>query len=100
MLPRQEFALDLSHADAFKEIWAGLDYEKALALLHKKTLDWGTRVPPLFPAYMNLSSTMRYFGFAHNAAFGRVDEAGILVTIADINPSKIERHIGSFTRVR
>ena len=48
---------------------------------------------------MNLSSTMRYFGFAHNAAFGRVDEAGILVTIADINPSKIERHIGSFTRV-
>jgi hypothetical protein len=28
-----------------------------------------------------------------------VDEAGILVTIADINPSKIERHIGSFTRV-
>ena len=100
VLPRQEFALNLSQADAFKEIWAGLDYEKALALLHKKTLDWGTRIPPLFPAYMNLSSTMRYFGFAHNAAFGRVDEAGILVTIADINPSKIERHIGSYTRVR
>ena len=94
--PRREFEVELSIPKEINDLWVDLDYEKGLNLLQKKTQEWGTRVPPLFPAYMNLSSTMKYFGFAHNAAFGRVNEAGILVTIADINPAKIERHIGTF----
>jgi hypothetical protein len=97
VVPRRPHALEIPLSPTVQDYWTGLDYEKALVSLNKKAQEKGCRVPPLFPAYMNLSSTMRYFGFAHNASFGQVDEAGILVTIADINSSKTERHIRSYT---
>jgi hypothetical protein len=97
VIPRHPLALDIPLSPIVQDYWSGLDYEKALVVLNKKAQEKGCRIPPLFPAYMNLSSTMRYFGFAHNASFGKVDEAGILVTIADINASKTERHIRSYT---
>ena len=58
----------------------------------KNVRERGAAVPPLVNAYMNLSSTMRSFGTALNAPFGDVEETGILVTIADIFSSKLERY--------
>jgi hypothetical protein len=93
---KPQWAVPLRISSDYEHLWTGLDYEIALQILLKKTQEMGVRVPPLFPAYMSLSTTMKYFGFAHNQGFGQVDEAGILVTVADINPAKTERHILSY----
>jgi len=46
---------------------------------------------------MNLSSTMKIFGTALNESFGNVEETGIMITIEDIYPKKVHRHIDSFS---
>ena len=75
-----------------KAIFNGKDYNENYRILVKNVRERGAAVPPLVNAYMNLSSTMRSFGTALNAPFGNVEETGILVTIADIFSSKIERY--------
>lgn len=68
-------------------------YEKDYKILVQKVRELGQNIPPLVNAYMNLSSTMKYFGTTINNDFGKVEESGILVTIADIYGMKIERHL-------
>jgi len=68
-------------------------YEKDYKLLIQKVRALGESIPPLVNAYMNLSSTMKFFGTCINSDFGEVEESGILITIADIYGMKIERHI-------
>ena len=58
----------------------------------------GENIPPLFNAYMNLSSTMKTFGTALNEHFGHVEETGILVTVKDIYDIKKERHFVTYTK--
>jgi len=68
-------------------------YEKDYKLLIQQVRSLGENIPPLVNAYMNLSSTMKYFGTAINDEFGEVEESGIIVTIADIYEIKMERHL-------
>jgi hypothetical protein len=68
-------------------------YEKDYRLLIQRVRSLGENIPPLVNAYMNLSSTMKYFGTAINEEFGEVEESGIIVTIADIYEIKMERHL-------
>ena len=65
------------------------DYKTLVKLVRER----GAAVPPLVNAYMNLSSTLRSFGTALNPGFGKVEETGILVTIADIYEEKVKRHM-------
>jgi len=94
--PQAAFALLHDKEEEYSPIWTNKEYASALPILTKRSQELGAKLPPLFPAYMNLSTSMKYFGFAHNKGFGRVDEAGILVTVADINQAKTERHILSY----
>ncbi len=80
-----------------KEI-EGKDYKAGHAILNKHVRALGENIPPLVNAYSNLSSTMLSFGTAINPTFGGVEETGILVTIADIYPSKSERHIDTYIK--
>jgi hypothetical protein len=75
---------------------SGLEYKDAYKLLSQKVRALGEHVPPLVNAYMSLSPTMKMFGTAINEEFGEVEETGIMVTIADIYPSKKERHISTY----
>ncbi|MBK6962402.1 MAG: GNAT family N-acetyltransferase [Bacteroidales bacterium] len=68
-------------------------YDKDYKLLIQKVRALGETIPPLVNAYMNLSSTMKFFGTAINDDFGLVEESGIIVTISDIYDMKIERHL-------
>jgi len=68
-------------------------YDKDYKLLIQKVRALGETIPPLVNAYMNLSSTMKFFGTALNDDFGLVEESGIIVTIGDIYGMKIERHL-------
>jgi hypothetical protein len=76
----------------------GLPYKEGHRLLNQKVRERGENIPPLFNSYMNLSASMKTFGTALNPHFGQVEETGIMVTIADIYPSKKERHIHSYLK--
>ena len=73
-----------------------MPYKEAHSILNHHVRKLGENIPPLFNSYMNLSPTMKTFGTALNTEFGGVEETGIMVTIADIYPSKTERHITSY----
>ena len=83
---------------AFLQSLSGLNYKDGHRLLNAQVRALGENIPPLINSYMNLSATMRTFGTSINTHFGNVEETGILVTIADIYPSKKERHISSYIK--
>lgn len=71
----------------------GNNYQNSYRTLSKYVRENGSTIPPLFNAYMSLSATMKTFGTALNEPFGNVEETAILITIEDIFPEKIERHL-------
>jgi hypothetical protein len=79
-------------------IFTGISYEENYKILIHQIRKYNEHIPPLVNAYMNLSPTMRTFGTSINAAFGDVEETGILISIEDIYPVKKERHLISYMR--
>jgi len=77
-------------------IFTGTTYKEDYTNLNREVRLRNENIPPLVNAYMNLSSTMKTFGTALNAAFGQVEETGIIVTMADIYPPKSDRHLKTF----
>ncbi|MDD3724909.1 MAG: GNAT family N-acetyltransferase [Bacteroidales bacterium] len=75
------------------KLFNGLNYKEDHQILIKAVKERNEFIPPLFNAYMNLSSTMKTFGTAINKHFSNVEETGILVTIADIYPEKQNRYM-------
>lgn len=92
VLPYVSLPLD-SDIKELEESFPNGVYEKDYKILIQKVRSYGESIPPLVNAYMNLSSTMRFFGTSINEDFGQVEESGILITIADIFGIKIERHL-------
>ncbi len=82
---------------SFENELGNLPYKEGHHLLNKLVRSLGENIPPLVNSYMNLSASMHNFGTSVNEEFGDVDETGIMVTIADIYPTKKERHINSYT---
>lgn len=79
-------------------IFTGCNYDENYKIMVQKVRKLGENVPPLFNAYMNLSSTMKTFGTALNDHFGDVEETGILVTVDDIYDVKKERHVETYQK--
>jgi hypothetical protein len=79
-------------------IFSGYNYDEDYKTLVQKVRKLGENIPPLFNAYMNLSSTMKSFGTAVNDHFGNVEETGILITINDIYIGKKERHVSTYKK--
>ncbi|MBI3501732.1 MAG: GNAT family N-acetyltransferase [Bacteroidetes bacterium] len=89
----------LTDISEFKSLFKkDMPYKEAHAILNQSIRKLGENIPPLFNSYMNISPSMKTFGTADNHDFGSVEETGILVTIADIYPSKKERHIVSYKK--
>ncbi len=76
-----------------EEIFTGCNYEADYKLLQQYVRKRSESIPPLVNAYMNLSSTMKFFGTSINQGFGDVEESGIMITISDIYQEKKDRHI-------
>lgn len=85
-------------ASVFEEIFTGSNYEENYKRLQQFVRGRKENIPPLVNAYMNLSSTMRFFGTALNENFGDVEESGIIITIGDIFSSKKDRHLENIRR--
>ncbi len=91
--------LELTTSDKIlNNIFSGDNYDEDYKILVQKVRKLGENIPPLFNAYMNLSSTMKTFGTTVNNHFGRVEETGILITINDIYTGKKERHVSTYTK--
>ncbi len=78
--------------------FSGGNYEENFKILLRTVRMYDETIPPLVNAYMNLSSSMKVFGTAINHGFGQVEETGIIINIADIYPSKKERHVNSYIK--
>src|SRR3989344_3156034 len=95
--PMAEFKLGFkTDVSEFLKSLEGLNYKEGHAVLNKNVRAIGENIPPLVNAYMNLSSTMKTFGTATNPTFGDVEETGLIIPIADIFPSKKERHVDTY----
>jgi hypothetical protein len=79
-------------------IFTGCNYDENYKILIQKVRSLHENIPPLFNAYMNLSSTMRTFGTTLNKSFGNVEETGIIVTIGDIYDYKKDRHLSTYKK--
>jgi hypothetical protein len=81
-------------------IFTGCNFDEDYRILVSKVRSFNENIPPLFNAYMNLSSTMKTFGASVNSNFGNVEETGIIVTIADIYDYKKDRHLSTYKNTK
>ena len=79
------------------KLFNGRNYKEDYQILLHAVRARGCTVPPLVNAYMNLSSTMRYFGTCPDHGLPGTNGIGILITLKDINEDKRLRHIDSYT---
>ena len=92
--PYPDKAIDIKARKAIMKLRLdGNNYQNSYRTMSKYIREHGSTIPPLFNAYMSLSATMKMFGTALNEPFGNVEETAILITIEDIFPEKIERHL-------
>lgn len=64
------------------------DYRTDFRALHSTLLQRKQYLPPILKTYMNLTTTLRYYGSAVNDAFGNVVEMGLKVHIPDIDKER------------
>jgi len=85
--------------EKMNQIFHAHNYKEDYKILSKKVRSYGENIPPLINAYMNLSPTMKCFGTTLNREFGNVEETAIMITVADLFASKVERHINTYKRI-
>ena len=86
--------------EALDKLFTGHSYSEDHKILSREVRARGEYIPPLINSYMNLSPTMKTFGTTINHEFGAVEETGILVTIADTYPERLDRHVSTHHRQR
>ena len=94
VLPR--LPLDFNAGNPYyKNLFGANEYEKYYRTLGQEIRSYGERIPPLINSYMRISPNMRVFGTTLNPHFGDVEETGILITIKDMYPEVVGRHMTS-----
>lgn len=85
---------------ALDALFTGSCYSEDHKILSREVRARGEYIPPLINSYMNLSATMKTFGTTINHEFGAVEETGILVTVSDTYPDRLDRHLATHHRQR
>lgn len=78
--------------EKFDKIFTGETYAENYSILRHAIREYKEIIPPLFNAYMNLSSSMKTFDTVLNEELGGVYETGILISINDIYHEKYDRY--------
>jgi len=94
--PIHPLEISLEGQELADDIFVGDDATLNYQLLQRAVRTRGFVVPPMFSAYLNVTSTLQYFGSAINDEMGDVLETGILVTVDEINEDKQLRYIGAY----
>ncbi len=79
----------------YKNLFRANQYDEDYKSLVQEIRSYGERIPPLINSYMRISPNMRVFGTTLNRHFGDVEETGILITIRDMYPDRVGRHMNS-----
>jgi len=79
----------------YKNLFRANQYDEDYKSLVQEIRSYGERIPPLINSYMRISPNMRVFGTTLNKHFGDVEETGILITIRDMYPDRVGRHMNS-----
>lgn len=74
----------------------GESAEEDYLILKRAISKLGFKIPPLFNSYINLASTMTYFGFSECHDLIGAIEGGMMINFGDIYPDKKERHLKAF----
>ena len=90
--PLDELNLDNPY---YERLFNTGEYEKDYKILSQEIKAYGERIPPLINSYMRISPNMRVFGTTLNNHFGGVEETGILISIDDMYPEKVGRHMNT-----
>ena len=96
MWPYHPTKIEMDYNSLVK-LFNGRNYKEDYQILLHAVRARGCTVPPLVNAYMNLSSTMRYFGTCPDHGLPGTNGIGILITLKDINADKRIRHIDSYS---
>jgi hypothetical protein len=86
--------------ESMERLFVGDDYAEDHKILTRELKERGEFIPPMINSYMNVSPSMMVFDTVINPDFGEVEETGILITIADLYPHKLERHTRGLKRLR
>lgn len=78
--------------EKFDKVFTGETYAENYSILRHAIREYKEIIPPLFNAYMNLSSSMKTFDTVLNEELGGVYETGILISINDIYHEKYDRY--------
>ncbi|MDR0940693.1 MAG: GNAT family N-acetyltransferase [Bacteroidales bacterium] len=81
-------------------VFTGNSMEEDYKILFRKVREEHHNIPPLISSYIGLSTTMKSFGTSLNSHFGDVEETGILVTVSEIVPEKLERYVYSYGKTK
>ncbi|MBN1953230.1 MAG: GNAT family N-acetyltransferase [Bacteroidales bacterium] len=98
MYPYKPLSIETDQATV-DSILTSDNFKDDMKLLSQAVRARGEVIPPLINAYINLSPTLQCFGTVLNTHFGDVEETAILLTMSDMYPAKIERHIDSYHKV-
>ena len=84
--------------ESMERLFIGEDYAEDHKILTRELKERGEFIPPMINSYMNVSPSMMVFDTVINPDFGDVEETGILITIGDLFPHKLERHTKGLVR--
>jgi hypothetical protein len=95
--PKKPLKINLPITE-LEETFQGPSYEADYKVLSQKVRALNENIPPLINSYMNLSPTMKMFGTVLNPHFGNVEESGIMIKVADLYRTKVDRHLSSYEK--
>ena len=78
------------------DLFEGNDALVNYHILQKAIRARGSVIPPMFSAYLNLTTKLQFFGNAINDELADVFETGIMICVDDIVEEKKQRHIGTY----
>ncbi len=76
----------------YRDIFTGEDFKTDYRTLKKELSKMSVQIPPLLNSYINLTSSLLYFGGGINDEFGDVIELGILLDAHDVNRPRFSLH--------
>lgn len=94
--PKLPLDIGVEGQELADDIFVGEDATLNYQLLQRAVRARGTTIPPMFSAYLNVTSTLQFFGNALNDELANVFETGIMVLVDEIHEDKQMRYIGAY----
>lgn len=99
IIPKRKETITEKDKKKYDNIFDGDNKNDNLQKLKEYVKSRNEKIPPLIHSYLNLSSSPTTFGTVFDPDFGDIYDTGIMITLADIDPGKKERYIGTYHKI-